>query len=223
MIRNALKIRGFTLSEVLITLGIIGVVAAFTIPVLMREYQEYQLKQAAKTAYSKAYQAIQQMKQDEGGTLKHFENNFRTFKPIFMTYFKVIKNCGWASCVTRDDDPESDTYSFSLYKTLAGNYAEGWRLDDGQFITSDGMFWGIENESGGYGVIMITVDVNGYLKLPNVYGKDVFMFQILRDNLVPMGIDGTIYPANLNHCSRSSSSPNSGFGCMYYVLKDINY
>ena len=37
------KLRGFTLAETLITLGIIGVVAAMTIPVLVSNYQERQI------------------------------------------------------------------------------------------------------------------------------------------------------------------------------------
>lgn len=48
--------RAFTLAEVLITLGIIGVVAAMTIPVLMNYYQE----QALLTQFNKAYSTISQ-------------------------------------------------------------------------------------------------------------------------------------------------------------------
>ena len=33
-------LRGFTLAEILITLGIIGVVAAITLPVFIKNYQE---------------------------------------------------------------------------------------------------------------------------------------------------------------------------------------
>lgn len=42
----------FTLAEVLITLAIIGVVAALTIPVVVRNYQEMQFKTAYKRVYS---------------------------------------------------------------------------------------------------------------------------------------------------------------------------
>ena len=37
---------GFTLAEILITLGIIGVVAAILIPTTMEKAQDWQLKQA---------------------------------------------------------------------------------------------------------------------------------------------------------------------------------
>lgn len=49
--------KAFTLAEVLITLGIIGVVAAITIPTLMNTIQDQQFKTAYKKAYSTASQA----------------------------------------------------------------------------------------------------------------------------------------------------------------------
>lgn len=57
---------GFTLAEVLITLGIIGVVAAITIPVLFSKYQDMVLKQQFKRAYSNIQQAYQQVYSDTG-------------------------------------------------------------------------------------------------------------------------------------------------------------
>lgn len=50
---------GFTLAEVLITLGIIGVVAALTIPVLVKNYQEKLLVNKAKKTYAIVNNAIQ--------------------------------------------------------------------------------------------------------------------------------------------------------------------
>lgn len=61
---------GFTLAEVLITLGIIGVVAAMTMPVLINNVRNKQLETAFKGAYSILSQAVQQVANDEGGNLK---------------------------------------------------------------------------------------------------------------------------------------------------------
>ncbi len=49
---------GFTLAEVLITLGIIGVVAAMTMPTLMNQTQGAQYKTAYKKALSALSQAV---------------------------------------------------------------------------------------------------------------------------------------------------------------------
>ena len=42
----------FTLAEVLITLGIIGIVAAMTLPALINKAEEYILKQQFKKVYN---------------------------------------------------------------------------------------------------------------------------------------------------------------------------
>ncbi len=62
-----MKLNAFTLAEVIIVVGIIGIIAELTIPTLMENVQEQQFKSAAKEAYSKAYQAFNQIKSDERG------------------------------------------------------------------------------------------------------------------------------------------------------------
>ena len=49
---------GFTLAEVLLTLGIIGVVAAMTIPMLITNYQKKQVAAQLKESYSVFQQAV---------------------------------------------------------------------------------------------------------------------------------------------------------------------
>lgn len=51
--------KGFTLAEVLITLGIIGIVAALTIPTLISKYQERVTITRLKESYSMLAQAYQ--------------------------------------------------------------------------------------------------------------------------------------------------------------------
>ncbi len=60
------KKAAFTLAEVLITLGIIGVVAAMTIPVLLSQYKDMVAKQQFKRAYSVIQQAFQAVYADDG-------------------------------------------------------------------------------------------------------------------------------------------------------------
>jgi prepilin-type N-terminal cleavage/methylation domain-containing protein len=56
----------FTLAEVLITLGIIGVIAALTIPMLVASYQKRVLVTQYKTNYSILSQGFQKMISSEG-------------------------------------------------------------------------------------------------------------------------------------------------------------
>ena len=57
---------GFTLAEVLITLAIIGVVAALTIPTLISKYQEKQVVSSLTKIYSTLSQAYQMMQAEYG-------------------------------------------------------------------------------------------------------------------------------------------------------------
>src|SRR5574344_1226697 len=63
---RGLKKCAFTLAEVLITLGIIGVVAALTIPTLINSYQEKATITALKKFYSVASQACLLAKVENG-------------------------------------------------------------------------------------------------------------------------------------------------------------
>ena len=57
---------GFTLAEVLITLGIIGVVAAMTMPSLITNYQKKQTISQLKKSYSVVSQALVSSQAENG-------------------------------------------------------------------------------------------------------------------------------------------------------------
>ena len=80
--------KGFTLAEVLITLGIIGVVAAMTIPSLITKYQ----KKAIETKFKEDFSIIQQVIRSNTANdteidmaVKDFDTNY--LKTFFDTYF----------------------------------------------------------------------------------------------------------------------------------------
>ncbi len=93
---------GFTLAEVLITLAIIGVVAAFTIPAVVKNYQKHVMETRLKKTYSQMLQAFNTA-QVQNGDPQHWEivqgvhgsSDFAT-KYLFP-YLKVVKNCGTSS------------------------------------------------------------------------------------------------------------------------------
>ena len=206
--------KAFTLAEVLIIFGVVGTVALLTVPPLLGNIYDMQFKQGAKVAFSKCSQAILQIEADQGETLDYYLKTGSTFKPVFMRYFKVAKDCGNNDgCV-----PASD--ASNIYKTLAGYKAQTNWISSGQFTTIDGMFFGILN-NGSY--IFITVDVNGYKEPPNAYGKDVYMFELLGNVLEPSGANNTYTAASGNLCDKSSSDWSQGLSCMYKVLQGINY
>ena len=62
---NKKLLKAFTLAEVLITLGIIGVVAAITMPMLIANYQKTVIVNQLKKSYSMWNQVFQKILADE--------------------------------------------------------------------------------------------------------------------------------------------------------------
>lgn len=91
--------KGFTLAEVLITLGIIGIVAAMTLPVLTKKYKRYLVETKLKAAYSILSQALA-ISEAANGPATYWKtpdsSNGFNLNDYMMTYFspyiKYIEN-----------------------------------------------------------------------------------------------------------------------------------
>ncbi len=94
---------GFTLAEVLITLGIIGIVAAMTIPTLMTKFAKSRTETQLKTFYSKINQTVKMSIAENGdpeGWITSnkeytYEENVEFLKTYFLPY---MKNLGYYDC-----------------------------------------------------------------------------------------------------------------------------
>lgn len=227
--------KAFTLAEVLITLGIIGIVAAMTLPTLINNSRNKELKTGLLKSYSILNQALDMYQAETGERLKPGDAaNWEEMRDIFiLKYFKIIKNCGRGylngSCVLNNgwgQEGNSETY-----KTLTGNTISLHEFDDGQYVLPDGTLmlleYSISTASGDLCVseFYISFDVNGFNKRPNKLGVDLFTFQIDRKGkLLPMGAEGTtFYSANDDYCSKSSGNNLNGIGCTYKALTDKDY
>lgn len=218
--------KGFTLAEVLITLGIIGIVAAITIPTLVNNVQDYQLKQAWKKNFSVLQQATTSVLQNIGS----FKGTYATFnqdalKNEYLPYLRTTKIC------TGDPNPEttfgSCWHALGVTKEMSGgvignivplgNGAAGVILQDGTYVLfayNDSTCTNQNYAGAGEGLSAcgwITVDVNGS-KAPNMVGKDTFGVWILPDRIVPWGTSG-----NSGTCNTASAGM-SGFGCSAQYL-----
>mgnify|MGYP004494945863 FL=1 len=85
-----IKVRlGFTLAEVLITLGIIGVVAAITIPALLTNLNNRHTESILREDYSILQQMMTSANDD--GAISNFSvdkmNNMKYMREWFETYF----------------------------------------------------------------------------------------------------------------------------------------
>ena len=112
--------KGFTLAEVLITLGIIGVVAAMTLPTLIQNHQKQVYVNGLKKALSISQNMVKQMQADEGvsdlgstrlfsdgvcvvsdsenGSCEDSYGNPSVFEDIIPKYLKVVKTCKGEAC-----------------------------------------------------------------------------------------------------------------------------
>ena len=219
-----MKLKAFTLSEVLITLGIIGVVAAMTMPILVDNAQNKILLVRFKKAYSLLSQ-VNEMVQIENPSYgwDNFQdgdvNSSATLFSYYKPYFKIAKDCGcgktspgcWSDDATKGLNNIQFAYSGEKY---IGYDTCSVRLADGTNLTLD--FWkGVIGINYDKKIPLFYVDVNGDKK-PNTLGKDVFVLAIRNGILVPAGIDNE--SAN---CSASNDLGKlAGIDCAAKVLKE---
>lgn len=183
---------GFTLAEVLITLGIIGIIAEITIPSLMFDMQKQNWVVTLQKSYTTFNQALIKVANDNScpGDLRCtglFDGSvtMQDFGDAVSSYFKVAKNCGLNSnqgCFSNSVGPNYDGTGTrnTTYDTATSNSY--------RFITADGVSVLITSNSDNCGSVtgfnyltqmcgQVFFDVNG-LKGPNNFGRDIFRFYI---------------------------------------------
>ena len=166
----------FTLAEVLVTLGIIGVVSAMTVPTLMQNYQRQSYVTQLHKVYNELSQALVRYQNDKnavnlreaGLTGANAMNSFIT------TYLKVVKDCGndFSACFGSDYKKINGTsLSFGEASSAAGVFV----LAGGQSIA----IFSRNSDSQQYSnsIATILVDVNGK-KGPNIQGRDFYQMDI---------------------------------------------
>ena len=202
--------KAFTLAEVLITLGIIGVVAALTLPTVIANYQKTQTISSLKKNYTILAQGIEFAQaeydtdllgwnSDDGPFPSYHNNQFTINVPNLFKYLsesiafaKIVDmgSVGSYSGVSFCDLPEGQKYktmSGSDFSVGAGGYwSAGWAQ------LKDGSCWfigGTKDSNSSDNMARVVVDVNGN-KNPNKVGRDVFMFVIHRNGQIT-GVSGT--------------------------------
>ncbi len=229
------KQKSFTLAEVLITLGIIGLVAEMTLPNLIQSFQKVVYVTSLKKAYTEFNQVLKQMSADKGcvddlkcSGLFATGTTAQTFGDEFVKYVKVVKNCG----MTTGQNCWSDSTNFDWDGKSANYYYINNRSDHYKFITADGMSisitrvgvddCGSNSSSGALGYMsqvcgQMFFDINGS-KEPNDPGRDVFTFFITNGKgalLYPYaGKDHVGYWWNynaINYCSASNPDKTGWF------------
>lgn len=212
------KLNAFTLSEVLITLGIIGIVAAMTLPTVINKYRDKQILTQFNHAVSLFSQGFMAMANDNGGKLTNIMesgpwNDFRHLKEDFYKqYFKIQK-----MCIPYGSFTECIPYKYKALDkaTEATNFCSTYRHIA---ILSNGMIFclGMPNgrEDGWENRFELEVDING-LKGPNVLGIDGFKFYITNNGVLKYSKIGT--------CDLSMiGNGYNGHRCSEWIIKHQN-
>ena len=221
---NITGFRGFTLAEVLITLVIIGVIAAMTIPTLINKTNNQEYVTRLKKAYSTFSQATNRIIADEGNPRADIGGWATSTEVVFNMYKKYIaksQECQAGNACFTASYSHLNTSTPGTAPGMAGSNKYALILSDGSVAT---MFTDSDNFSSACSIQnfyltndvcqVIRVDVNGPMKGPNTIGRDTFAFALLENGLVPVG------------CAYSSSNcGNYGWGCTCKVLREgaINY
>jgi prepilin-type N-terminal cleavage/methylation domain-containing protein len=173
----------FTLAEVLVTLGIVGVVSALTIPSLVKNHQRQVYVTQLKKVVSELSQAAEKSINDNnavslvetkyGGS----NNNIEPVRNFFLDNFKITNDCG-----------ENLTPCFAdRYTNMNGNEVEVdsgpyavFSLANGASIDVYDIYMTSREDFGYY---HLRVDING-AQGPNIAGRDLFDMYLYSDGKV---------------------------------------
>lgn len=227
------KFAAFTLSEVLITLGIIGIVASLTIPHLIQSQHERQTVVAVRKAYSTLSSAFTLAVQ-ENGTPENWGLTDSYPSPVgagimlskLSPYLNITENCGTENGCFIDKKylGLNNTDGMNFYSnnsfakvSLADGSNIGMIVTDANCSVQRGSSAGLNEICGD-----IWVDINGQ-KAPNQYGVDMFLFWISRTGITPFGTQQATNYAFRTYCRKSNTTLfENGAGCAAWVLYKEN-
>lgn len=241
-----MKNKGFTLSEVLITLGIVAVIAALTIPTMINNSKHKEFETAFLNTYSILDNASDDLIADDNeGSIAGEYNTPEDLLNALKAKLKVSKTCTPATsigtCWAADVKTLSNNMNFGnvYYNPSDANSSDTIILDDGVSLFVDkGAYDG--NCTGAAGnpyhkpgadhnfCALVFVDTNG-VKSPNIMGRDVFtLYYIDKVGFVPDGDANTddYGTGNWDLCTTSASSDNwNGGTCGGRILQEdgMNY
>ena len=225
---KSMKKKAFTLAEVLITLGIIGVVAALTMPALIANYQKKIYVTQLKKTYVAFQQAFLQYKAENGLDSVDDLSNYNNITPFITSQFKGAEICS----VTTPAPCFADSYTHlngdmmiddPMYPN--NNSVSCFRLLDGTSACIGILGWYTYTDiSGTHPQGSIIVDINGR-KGPNVIGRDAFRFMYYADGSVDAAYATPECKRDDQYCTKYSgdlSTVYSGMGASCLTVADYD-
>lgn len=221
----------FTLVEILLTLSLMGLVMAISIPTLTGNSSNSSQVAGLRKVYSLLDSATFQIMTNNAGTLGHAFTSSSNARAKFANILDISRTCAagavsggtyncWASSSKLSGGATAESFNPNT------NYL-GAVLSDGSFL----LFYISNTACNGDGVTLqnlcgkVVADING-ANGPNTFGRDQFMFLLGLEGLYPGGAPNTLFSLNddVNNCNVLSTTKD-GYGCTYKVLTEgaINY
>ena len=233
----------FTLAEVLITLAVIGIVAALTIPNIVIKYKEKVTVTKVQKAYSVLNSAYKMALVTDGefstwgfanDSEKEEDEDGNTFltgdttKNSKIFWDKITKNLNVVSkcmpeesgCYRPDDiynlngvSRQAELNKYAFITLNNGITLVGGWVEDSTCQNKDDM-------CGDFGI-----DINGIMNPPNSVGQDIFYFAVYPDRVVPRGSSLETLLSFDKSCNRTNAvvgSSQLGYGCAAWVIEKGN-
>lgn len=236
------KSLAFTLGEVLIALGVIGVVASLVMPLLINGHKAGTARAQFDTAYSLLSKTVADMDADDIPVLPA-NYTVDSFYTRIKNYSRIATDCGSYSSAKNTSvcvgygaqDTSGNTDNYKIYNNHSNEKINISRLDDGGFVLTNGMMVAIEQPAHSTKTIngkvysrpiLISVDINGKNKNPNRWGWDLFTFELTNQGIQPLGSEFTHPDYSTNpkaFCNRTASGNENGITCAYYAASDADY
>ena len=212
-----LKAPAFTLAEVLVTLGIIGVVSAMTVPSLMQNYQRQSYVTQLHKVYNELSQSLLRYQNDKNAInlTEAGLNSQAQMNSFVSSYFKVVQTC-----------TNSLTPCFldqNSYKKMNGTALTSAYSVTNAYVLANGASVRFLYAVSGDKIGNLMVDINGQ-KGPNILGRDLFTIAVYKDGTLddtatsaPLTKDArdTLYT---NNCA--SATATAVWGCFGKILND---
>ena len=215
---HSLRKTAFTLAEVLVTLGIIGIVSAMTVPTLMQNYQRQSYVTQLHKVYNELNQATLRYQTDRNAlNLKEAGLTSQAAAENFIeSNFKIVQKCG-----------SNITPCFaSSYKKIAGTSSIGWYTPRTNYIIASGTAIGVSYRPIGDVLLELYVDTNG-AKGPNIAGRDIFAMFVYNNGIIDdfNFSENTTAPMteaarNTNYTNVCAADTTNWHGCLGKVIND---
>jgi len=219
---------GFTLAEVLITMAIIGVVAALTIPTLTENYQKKVYVTSLHKTYNDLSHALERLMSDKG-VENLVEAGLRSDNAIYDFIDKYIKYNKKSTTAFSDGDPFASKEKYR--KMFTNEILDGSVQfnDMPSYVLASGVSIKTSYNPQGFKLFDVLIDTNGP-KAPNTVGRDLFVIFVYKNGLIddfhisynaplPPAIRDGQYTKFCNN-PEGYANPTNISGCFGKILND---